>query len=77
MSMLLYILAFVAGGLGVSLVAMAASAVQEVVGMIAILIAAVLVVGAAIVDAVNAMAKRLPEPAETEAKADADDAGSG
>ena len=63
MSMLLYILAFVAGGLGVSLVAMAASAVQEVVGMIAILIAAVLVVGAAIVDAVNAMAKRLPEPA--------------
>ena len=62
MSMFLCVLAFIAGGIGVSMVSVAVSAVQEVVGIIAILIAVVLFVGAGIIDAVNALAKHLPDP---------------
>ena len=67
MSMFLYILSFLAGGAGASLVATAASAVQEIIGMIAILIVVVMFVGAGVIDAVNGIAKRSPGPASRDA----------
>ena len=67
MSAFLIVLSVLVGIFGISLVAVAASAIQEIVGMITILIAVVMFVGAAIVDAVNALAKRLPDPASEKA----------